>query len=91
MMTTEYFVKITQGSFHQADEQFSHTAGKQCTCNALFSVVLTIVKSPGKWDSIDIDNVLKYGDELYKRLNIDLYLMFSDLPREIELMRFKFL
>ena len=91
MMTTEYFVKITQGSFHQADEQFGHTAGKQCTCNALFSVVLTIVKSPGKWDSIDIDNVLKYGDELYKRLNIDLYLMFSDLPREIELMRFKFL
>ena len=79
----QYFVKITQGSFHQGNEQFGQTAGKQCTCNALFSIVFSNIKNQGNWDFIDINYVLEHGDKLYKESNTDLYLMFNDLPREI--------
>ena len=86
----QYFVKITQGSFHQGNEQFGQTAGKQCTCNALFSIVFSNIKNQGNWDFIDINYVLEHGDKLYKESNTDLYLMFNDLPREIELMGLQF-
>ena len=84
------FLKITQGSFHQADERFGSTAGRQCTCCALFSATLSVVKNPAYWDFDDINYVVENGDFLYKMLNRDGYLMFSELPKEIKIGDFTF-
>ena len=65
-MASKYFVKITQGSFHQGNEKFGQTAGKQCTCNALFSIAFSNIKNQGNWDYIDVNYVLEHGDKLYK-------------------------
>jgi len=35
------FVNITQGSFHQGDERFGESAGKQCTLFAIFYCFFT--------------------------------------------------
>jgi len=43
------FVNITQGSFHQGDERFGESAGKQCTCCSLYSIAFSRVKNPGNW------------------------------------------
>ena len=83
-------VKVIQGSFHQGHKQFGETAGKQCTCCSLFSVVFSIVKNPGSWDTIDLDYVLKNGTEIYRGVNKDGFLMFSELPREINILESKF-
>jgi len=77
--------KVIHGSFHQGNPKFGNTSGKQCTCCSLFSVAFTLVKSPGYWDGKDIDFILENGDMIYKALNTNEYLMFTDLPRKIEL------
>ena len=76
-------MKLTQGSFHQGDIRFGESAGKQCTCCSLFSIAFSIIKSPGYWDTKDLDFILENGDSIYKGLGKHTYLMFSDLPREI--------
>ena len=78
-------LKVVQGSFHQGNKKFGDTAGKQCTCCSLFSVAFTLIKSPGYWDSKDLDFILENGDYIYKSLNRSDYLMFSDLPIDIPL------
>ena len=80
-------MKTVQGSFHQGNEKFGHTAVNQCTCCSLFSVVFTLIKSPGYWDRKDLDFILENGDTIYKGLNTSEYLMFSELPREIPLFK----
>ena len=60
------FVKLIQGSFHQGNERFGSTAGKQCTCCALFSLTLSVVKNPGSWDKRDIDYIVESGDQNLK-------------------------
>ena len=75
------FLKVTQGSFHQANARFGATAGRQCTCCALFSVVFSVVKRQAYWDSKDIDFVVQNGDRVYKSLNREDYKMFNELPR----------
>ena len=76
------FVKLIQGSFHQGNERFGSTAGKQCTWCALFSLTLSVVKNPGSWDKRDIDYIVESGDQNYKEFKCDDLLMFSDLPQE---------
>ena len=73
--------KVTQGSFHQGNEKFGDTAGKQCACCSLFSVAFTLIKSPGHWDCKDLDFILENGDCIYKELNTNIFLMFDELPR----------
>ena len=85
-MASKYFVKITQGSFHQGNEKFGQTAGKQCT----FFIAFSNIKNQGNWDCIDVNYVLEHGDKLYKGLNTDLYLMLTNLPCEIEIMGMQF-
>ena len=51
-------VKVIQGSFHQGHKQFGETAGKQCTCCSLFSVVFSNVKNPGSWGHFWLHYVL---------------------------------
>ena len=44
---------------------FRESAGKQCACCSLYAIAFTVVKSPGYWDSYDIDFIVKEGDRLY--------------------------
>ena len=76
-------LKVIQGSFHQGNEKFGETAGKQCTCCSLFSVAFGLVKSPGHWVSNDLDFIVENGDTIYKTLDKETYLMVSELPKEI--------
>ena len=74
-----------QGSFHQADLRFGNSAGTQCTCCALVSACFTLVKSPGKWLSTDLDFIIVKGDEIYNSLNKEGHILFNELPRQISL------
>ena len=76
---------IVQGSFHQGNEKFGETAGLQCTCCSLFSIAFTLVKSPGYWDTKDLDFIIENGDKTYKSLNVLRYLMIPELPQQIQL------
>ena len=77
--------KVLQGSFHQGNIRFGETAGKQCTCCSLFSVAFTLVKTPGRWVSNDLDYIVIKGDMIYKALGKDTYLLASELPNIITL------
>ena len=84
---SEHFVNVVAGSFHQGCLfKFGNSAGKQCTCCALFSIAFTLVKSPARWTRYDLDFILENGDSIYKRsVNKDDYLMIPELPKEITL------
>jgi len=58
--------------------------GSNVRCS-LYSIAFSRVKNPGNWDIFDLDYVLEQGDKIYKGLNKDNYLMFSELPREIHI------
>lgn len=74
------FQKIIQGTFNQSHSMFGESAGKQCACCSLYAISFTVAKSPGNWNSNDIDYIIKEGDVLYKSLNKNTYLMVLDLP-----------
>ena len=50
-MGDEYIlVNSIQGSFHQGNvEKFGDTAGRQCTCMALFAITYASFKRLGIW------------------------------------------
>ena len=73
MSSQSNILKSVQGSYNQGNERFGLTAGRQCTCNALSSVAFTLIKSPGIWNSRDMDFILENGDAIYKSLNIDVW------------------
>ena len=78
-------IKSVQGSFHQADLRFGNSAGTQCACCGLVSVTFTLVKSPGKWISTDLDFIVVKGDEIYNTVDKVGHLLFDELPRKISL------
>ena len=82
MSSQEIILKSVQGSYNQGNERFGLTAGRQCTCNALSSVAFTLIKSPGTWNSKDMDFILENGDTIYKSLNIDGYVAMDELPKQ---------
>ena len=65
---TYKILKITQGSFHQADIKFGETAGRQCACNTLFSIAWSAIRRAGLWNTTDIDFILTESDKIYKQL-----------------------
>ena len=69
----------------QGDPKFGISAGSQCTCCALVSVSFSLVKSPGKWIFSDLDFIVDKGDEVYRNVNKEGYLMFDELPKQITL------
>ena len=85
-MTTMNYKSI-QGSFHQGDPKFGHSAGKQCTCCSLFAIAFTLCKSPSRWNNNDLDFIVEYGDLVYKGLNTEKYLMIPDLPNSLFLLK----
>ena len=58
------------GSFNQADiSRFGVTAGTQCSCNALYAIYWSKFRCLSIWKTIDLDQILIAGDNLYKSLN----------------------
>ena len=55
-------IKSVQGSLHQAELRFGNSDGTQCTCCGLVSVCFSLVKSPGKWLSTDLDFIVVNRD-----------------------------
>ena len=63
-------VRTVQGSFSQGNVAlFRETTGRQCACNALFSICWSVVREICFWNTIDLDFILVEGDKLYKSLN----------------------
>ena len=81
-----YMVKSVQGNFNQGNVAlFGDTAGKQCACNALFSVCWSVVRKVSIWKSYDLDNILIEDDKIYKFLNKDDLLSVDELPKRIKI------
>ena len=83
------FVKLMQGTFHQVNPRFGETAGLQCVCNSLMSIVWSSIKHISYWRLQDLDNILINGDILDKSLNVFSYLCVTDLPSNVTLIDIK--
>ena len=75
--------KIVQGTHHQGDIRYGSTVGIQCLCISLMAVCWSFTKSISRWDSNDLDRILRKGDELFKSLNKFKLLGVEDLPTKI--------
>ena len=62
-MGDEYIlVNSISGSFDQCNvEKFGDTAGRQCTCMALFAIANASFKGLGIWKKCDLDVILMNG------------------------------
>jgi hypothetical protein len=67
-MFTYSILKSVLGSFHQGNDQFGETAGRQCVCNALFSIYWSNVVSVPYWNKIDLNQILIQGDSILQIL-----------------------
>ena len=81
-------VRTVQGSFNQGNVAlFGETAGRQCACNALFSICWSVVREISFWKTINLDFILVEDDKLYKCLNFQDYLSIDQLPRQVQMFR----
>ena len=80
--TSSNFLKVVQGSFHQGDPKFGHTAGVQCV-NSLFAICWSLIKRVAVWSTYDLDYILENGDSIYKSLHTDEVLTLDDLPTNV--------
>ena len=78
-------LKVTQGSFHQGNPKFGHTAGIQCACNSLYALCWSAIKRVSVWTTSDLDYVLENGDILFKGLNTDMALNVDELPGNVHI------
>ena len=78
-------LKVTQGSFHQGNPKFGHTAGIQCACNSLYALCWSAIKRVAVWTTSDLDYVLENGDILFKGLNTDMALNVDELPGNVHI------
>ena len=78
-------LKSAQGDFNEGNAAlFGNTAGKKCTCNALFSLCWSVVGKVSIWKSYDVDNILIKGDKIYQFLNKDDFLNVNESSKTIE-------
>ena len=80
-----HIAKIVQGTHHQGNICYGSTAGIQCLCISLMVVYWSLIKSISRWDSNDLDQILRKDDELFKSLNKFKLLGVENLPTEIEI------
>ena len=74
-------IRSVQGSFKQGNVAlFGQTAGRQCACNALFSICWSVVRDICNWNSVDLDYILVEGDNFYKSLKCRDYLNVDQFP-----------
>ena len=73
-------------SYHQGCiEQFGISAGMQCSCNALYSLVYSAFNSSlNRWGSTDLDIILLNGDLLYEEQHKSYFLSVPDLPQKFK-------
>ena len=76
-------IKIAQVTHHQGDIRYGSTAGIQCLFISFIAVCWSLIKSISRWDSNDLDRILRKGDELFKSLNKFKLLGVEDLPTKI--------
>ena len=82
-------LKYIQGSFNQGHPEYGETAGRQCVCNSIISVLWFKTRHVSLWRTSDLDYVLNNGDTLCKSLGIDKYLDIDDIPQQLHLERFR--
>lgn len=56
---------ILCGTFHQGNERFGGSSGRQCTGMAATAIAYSEVKSVSHWNSSDVDRVLLAGNTYY--------------------------
>ena len=79
-------IRSVQGSFTQGNVALiGETAGRQCACNALFSICWSVVRDICNWKSLALDYILVEGDKLYKSLKCRDYLNVDQLPRQVKI------
>ena len=75
--------KVVLGSFHQGHLKFGSTAGIQCSCNALYAICFSVIKSVSIWKSHDLDYILDNGNKIFKLAGIPRALFMHELPHNI--------
>ena len=59
---------FVRGTIHQGDGNFSeNTRGLQCTAMAAAGIAMSAIKHPKLWTSMNVDEILFCGDELFSR------------------------
>ena len=80
-------IRSVQGSLNQGNVAlFGETAGRQCACNALFSICLSVVCDICNLKSADY--ILDDDDKLHKSLNCRDYLNVDQLPRQVNIFHY---
>ena len=78
--------KSIQGSFNQGDiSRFGATAGIQCSCNALVSILYSNHKEIDYWKTFDLDHILMEGDKNFKKLGLTESPYIDQFPKNIVL------
>ena len=76
--------KCVKGSFNQADvTRFGTTAGIQCSCNALVSIIYSRCKLINFWKTFDLDLILTEGDKNFKTLGFTESPYVDQFPKNV--------
>ena len=67
-------LRVVQATHHQSDFRYGTSSGIQCSCMCLMSVIWTWFRSPGMWDTFDLDCTLGKGDQLFRSIGKFRYL-----------------
>ena len=79
-------IRSIQGIFNQCNVNlFGRTVGRQCACNALFSICWSVVRDVFFWKSVDLGYILVEGDKLHKLLGFQGYLNVEELPCQVKI------
>ena len=72
-------IKVVQATHHQVDARFGTSSGINYSFMSLISVTWILFRSPGMWDTFDLDCVLGKVDQLSKSIGKFRYLRMEDL------------
>ena len=76
--------KYVQGSFNQGDvSRFGLTAGIQCCCNTIVSIIYSKCKQINFWKTSDLDYILIEGDKHFKTLGFTKSPFVDQFPRSV--------
>ncbi|GFO19768.1 tigger transposable element-derived protein 6-like protein [Plakobranchus ocellatus] len=83
----------SRAAFHQGTAEIfaEDTRGRQCTAMATSAIVYSTVKATASWTVNDLNQILIFGDYLYKEIDEQLpenehgYLLISEIPHRISL------
>ena len=74
---------------HQGDaSMFGSNAGKQCVAMSLCSIVYNEIKSVNIWDTLIMNQILDYGNNLYGMITRSIskdFLLLTDVPEFVDI------